>query len=126
MRHHNMLWSAPRRRRRDMGLSGALRGRFMRDPASELRRIPLLRTWVHKDHQARLRLLVDEEHTLANPVRCGGDAGIVIQILWSTLFEDLVCGGKFVGRELFTSAGCHDDAHSASSSSTNQPIFNCG
>ena len=45
MRYHNMLWSAPRRRRRDTGLSGALRDRFMRDPASEVRRIPLPRLY---------------------------------------------------------------------------------
>src|SRR5215217_2591364 len=31
MHHHNMLWSAPCHRRRDTGLSGALRGRFMQD-----------------------------------------------------------------------------------------------
>src|SRR5215212_5740610 len=33
--------------------------------------------------------------------------------LWPTLFEDLVYGGEFAWRERFTSAGCHDDAHSA-------------
>jgi hypothetical protein len=98
----------------------------MHDRAFELRRIPLLRTRVNKDHQARLRLLVDEEHPLAKAVRLGTEAGLGVQILWSTLFEDLVCGAKLAERERFTSAGCDDDAHSASSSSTNQLTINCG
>src|SRR5215210_1396368 len=59
MRHHNMLWSAPYRRRRNTGLSVALRGRFMRDPASELRRIPLLGTPVNKAAQASLEARSD-------------------------------------------------------------------
>jgi hypothetical protein len=79
----------------------------MHNAGGELPRIPILGTWVHKDHQARLRLLVHEEHTLANPVRGGTEAGLGIQILCSTLFEDLVCGGKFAGGELLTSAWCH-------------------
>jgi hypothetical protein len=81
---------------------------------------------VNKDHQARLRLLVDEELTLVKPVRCSSYAGLGVQILRPTLFEDLVCGGKFAGRERFTSAGCHYDAYRASSSSMNQPTINCG
>ena len=36
--------------------------------ACELPRIPLLRRWVNKGHQACLRLLVDEERALAKAV----------------------------------------------------------
>src|SRR5215208_5316814 len=58
---------------------------FMQDPVYVLPRIPILRRWVNKDHQARLRLLVNDEHALAKLVRCGPYAGFGIQILWSTL-----------------------------------------
>src|SRR5215203_1866368 len=71
----------------------------------------LVRGWVNKDHQVRLSLLVNEEHALAKPVRCGLDAGLVIQVLRPTRFEVLVCGGNLAGRERFTSTGIHYDAH---------------
>src|SRR5215216_3178087 len=87
----------------------------------ELPRIPILRRWVNKDHHVRLRLLVNDEHALAKLVRCSPYAALGVQILRSTLFELLVCRGKLAGRECFTSAGCHDDAHSGSSSSMNLP-----
>jgi hypothetical protein len=74
-------------------------------------RIPLLlRGWMNKDHQASLRFLINEEHTVAKPVRCGPEAGLGIHILRPTLFEPLVCVGKLAGSEPLTSAGCHDDA----------------
>jgi hypothetical protein len=85
-----------------------------------------LRIRVNKDHQARLSLLVDEERALAKAIRCGPYAALGIQILWSTLFEELVGGGEFAGGELLTSAGCHYDAQSASSPSTNQFTISCG
>src|SRR5215211_5166184 len=87
----------------------------MQDSVCELRRIPILRRWVNKDHQARLRLLVNDEHALAKLVRCSPYAAFGVHILRSKLCELLVGGGKLAGRECFTSAGCHDDAHSASS-----------
>src|SRR5215218_7997305 len=77
----------------------------------ELPRIPILRRWVSKDHHVRLRLLVNEEHAPAKLVRCSPYAGLGAQILRSTIFEDLVCVGKLAGRECFTSARCHHDAH---------------
>jgi hypothetical protein len=87
----------------------------MQDPASELRRIHLLRGWVNKYHHARFRLLVDDEHPLAIPVRCGPEAGLGIQVLRPILFEVLVGVDKLAGGERFTSTGFHYDAHSASS-----------
>src|SRR5215212_7218504 len=99
---------------------------FAESPKGEVRRITLLRGWVNKDHHARLRLLVNDEHAPAKLIRCSPEPALGAQILWSTLFELLICGGKLAGRELFTSAGCHYDAQSASSSSTNQPSINCG
>src|SRR5215216_4037343 len=84
----------------------------------ELLRTNLLRRRrVYKDHQVCPRLLVNEEHALAKPVRRGIDAGLGVQILRPTLFEVLVCVGKLTGREGFASAGFHYDAHNASSSS---------
>ena len=80
----------------------------------EVRRIPLLGTWVNKDHNVRLRLLVNEKHALAKLVRCSPEAGLGAQILRSTLFELLVCVGKLAGSERFTSTGIHYDAHSSS------------
>src|SRR5829696_10023197 len=86
----------------------------MRNPALGLRRISLPRTWVNKDHQTRLNLLVNEEHTLAKQVRRGLDTGLGVHILRTMLFELLVCGGKLAGHERFTSARCHYEAHSGS------------
>src|ERR671913_2116359 len=76
----------------------------------EVRSIHLLRRWVNKDHYPRLRLLVDDKHTLAKPVRCGPETGLGVHILRPTLYELLVCVGKLAGRECLTSAGCHYDA----------------
>ena len=73
----------------------------------EARRIYLLRSWVSKDHYARLRFFVNEEHALAKVVRCGSEAGLGAQVLRPTLFELLVCVGKLAGRECLTSAGSH-------------------
>ena len=83
----------------------------MQDRGNGLRRIPLLRRWVNKDHQARLRLLVNDEHKLVNPVRCGLDPGLGVLMLRSVLCEVLIGGGKLAGRERLTSAGCDHDAH---------------
>jgi hypothetical protein len=80
----------------------------------ELRRIPLLRGWMNKYHQASLRFLVDDEHALAKAVRSGTEAGLGVQMLRPKLFELLVCVGKLAGRERFTSTGIHYDAHSVS------------
>src|SRR5215208_5628044 len=71
-----------------------------------------LRRWVNKDHQARLRFLVNDERALAKAVRCGLDPALAVQILRSVLCELLIGGDKLAGRERFTSAGCDDDAHS--------------
>jgi hypothetical protein len=70
-------------------------------------------TRVHKDHDTRLSLFVNEEHALANPIRRGLYTGFGVQILRPTLFEVLVCVGKLAGCERFTSAGFHYDANSA-------------
>jgi hypothetical protein len=50
----------------------------------EVRRASLLRIRVNKNHQARLRFLVDEEHALAKPVRCGRDAGVSTTLVYVT------------------------------------------
>jgi hypothetical protein len=52
---------------------------------------------VNKYHQARLSLLVNEEHTLVKPVRRGLDTSLGVQMLRPTLFEVLVCGGNLAG-----------------------------
>jgi hypothetical protein len=57
-----MLWSG------DIGCFWLYGNRVMRNPANGLRRIYLLSTRVHKYHQARLSLLVNEEHALAKAV----------------------------------------------------------
>src|SRR5215213_489164 len=77
-------------------------------------RINLLRGGVDKDHHARLRILVNDEHALAIPVRCGLDTGLGVRILRPLLFEVLVGVGKLAGGERFTRAGLHYDARSAS------------
>ena len=66
---------------------------------------------MNKDDYARLRFLVNEEHALVKPVRCGPEAGLGVHILRPTLFELLVCGGNLAGRERFTSTGIHYDVH---------------
>ena len=76
----------------------------------EVLRIYLLRSWVSKDHYARLRFFVNEEHALAKAVRCGSETALGIHILRPTLFEVLVCVGKLAGSEPLTSAGIHYDA----------------
>src|SRR5215218_7131071 len=86
----------------------------MGNPALGLRRIYLLSTRVRKYHYARLSLLVNEEHSLAKPVRCGPYAGLGVHILRPNHLEMLVCGGQLAGGKRFTSAGFHDDAHSVS------------
>ena len=48
----------------------------MQDGGYGFLRIPLLRRWVNKDLQARLRLLVNEEHTLAKAVCCDLDPAL--------------------------------------------------
>jgi hypothetical protein len=83
----------------------------MQDPASELRRIPLPRTRVHKYHHGRLSLLVNEEHTLIKPVRYGLEAGLSVQIVVFPLCAVLVGGGKLAGREHLPSPACHHDIH---------------
>jgi len=52
---------------------------------------------VNKDDYARLRFLVNEEHTGAKPVHGGHEAGLGVHILRPTIFEDLVCVGKLAG-----------------------------
>ena len=48
---------------------------------NEVRRIHLPLRWVKKDDHARLRFLVNEEHALAKPVRCGPEADLGVYIL---------------------------------------------
>src|SRR5215208_6221402 len=86
----------------------------MRNPTLGLRGISLPRTWVSKDHQTRLNLLVNEEHTLAKAVRCGLDPALGVQMLRAVLCELFIGGDKLARREHFTSAGYDDDAHSGS------------
>src|SRR5215212_1302666 len=76
----------------------------MHDTANGLRRISLPRTWVNKDHQTRLRLLLNEVHVLAKPVRCSPYVGLGVRLFRPTLFEVLLSGGRLAGRERFTSA----------------------
>lgn len=63
-----------------------------------------------------LRILVNEEHTLVNPVRCGLDPRLGVMMLRSVLCELLIGGDKLASGERFASARVHDDAHGASSS----------
>ena len=79
-----------------------------------VRRFSPQRRCVNKEDRARLRLLVYEEPALAIPVRRGLDTVFGARMLRPTLFEVLVCGGKLAGRERFTSAGIHYDAHGVS------------
>jgi hypothetical protein len=58
-----MLWSG------DIGCFWLYGSGVMRNPALGLRRISLPRTRVNKDHHARLRFLVNEEHPLTKAVR---------------------------------------------------------
>jgi hypothetical protein len=81
---------------------------------AQLPRILILGTSMNKYHQARLRLLVGEEHPLAKAVRCGLDPALGVLMLRSVLCVLLIGGDKLAGREHFTSAGCEDDAHSGS------------
>src|SRR5215216_7384760 len=85
----------------------------MRNPALGLRRIHLQSTRLNKDHQARLSLLVNEEHSLVKAVRCGPYAGLGVHIMRPNHLEMLVCGGKLAGGKRFTSSGIHYDANSA-------------
>src|SRR5215217_4191894 len=62
----------------------------------ELPRIPLLRCWLTKDDFA-LRFLVNEEHALAEPVRCGPEASLGAHILRATLLYSLYASASSRG-----------------------------
>jgi hypothetical protein len=69
---------------------------------------------VNKDDYARLRFLVNEEHALVKPVRCGPEAGLGVHILRPAIYELIVGVDKLAGSERFTSTGIHYDVHSTS------------
>jgi hypothetical protein len=58
-----MLWSG------DIGCFWLYANRVVRNPALGIRGINVRITRVHKYHHARISLLVNEEHSLAKPVR---------------------------------------------------------
>jgi len=75
---------------------------------------------VNKDHHARLGFLINEEHALAKPVRCGPEAGLGVLMLWSVFCELLIGAGKLAGGKCFTSAGYHYDTRNSSRVRRNQ------